>query len=264
MTPVRADTAAAGLTWLMSTQVLHEMAASSSALATMQLGHIDELVGSGDQPSGLGAADARSVMTFTGEAALAAWLRGQQAKPGELVLYDPEAWARTPLTDQRHLASAIAAAGSAARLSHVTLLVSPALDLAAALETGTRRWNAYISLGIAADVARAGAILVVQAQSLERDPMEYGRFVAQAARQADSARRGTIVLAGISTNPTGPLVTIGELEASVTASLPVTKGYWLNVPSPGPACPGCHEPDASLGRELILWLGHRPARHLGS
>ncbi len=254
---------AAGLTWLLTAPALKDTTGAAQALAVLRQGHVYELGGSGTK-----SAASIDVIRTTEFADLATLTRSLQAKApnrAHAVLYDPESWRRTPASDQEHLASAISSAGSAALRSHVTLLVSPGLDLAAGLDPGViPSWRAYVALKLAVDVARAGSVLIVQAQSLERDASEFGRFVEEAAQQAYGARRGVVVLAGISTNPPGNPVSLTQLENAVAASRPYVNGYWLNIPSPGPACNTCGAPKPGLGVQLLEWLGRRPAHPPGT
>jgi len=247
---------AAGLTWLLTAPALKAMTAYSGSRAVLAQGRVDELAAS--VATSVGGVDVVAVRGFDAVTALSAWIHAGRSSGQRAILYDPEAWARTPVAEQAHIAGAIASAGSAARNGGVVLLVSPGLDLAARLDPSVLpSWRAYVALGLAADVGRAGGVLIVQAQSLERQASEYAAFVHATADQARAARPGTAVLAGISTNPSGAPVTLNELERAVEASRPYVNGYWLNIPSRGPTCPRCRATRPELGIELLVWLGHR-------
>ncbi len=90
-------------------------------------------------------------------------------------------------------------------------------------------------------------VIEVQAQSLERSAATYAAFVREAAGQARAANPGVSVLAGLSTNPPGPVVTSQQLAAAMQASHSSVDGYWLNIPSPGPRCPTCNPPRPEVG-----------------
>jgi len=94
-------------------------------------------------------------------------------------------------------------------------------------------------------------IVEVQAQSLERSPAAYAAFAREAAGQARSARPGVTVLAGLSTNPPGSVVGSQQLAAAIRASWPGVDGYWLNIPVPGPRCPGCNPARPDVGIEAL-------------
>lgn len=247
------------LIWLMTPAVLRAMSVDPRALATLQGGVVEEVV----QPAtatatAAGAPGAHELVHFTALEQLERWLGSAEGRTGRMsvaVLYDPESWGRTPASEQARPAHSIALAGAAAARAHIRLYVSPGLDLVSRLRPGTPRSAAYLALGLAAAAARAGAVVVVQAQSLEHDPKRYAAFVRSAAADARSVRRGATVLTGLSTNPSGPPVTLPELQRDVTATMGVTQGYWLNVPGRGAACPGCGLPRPDLGRELLDWIG---------
>ena len=74
-------------------------------------------------------------------------------------------------------------------------------------------------------------VIEVQAQSLERSAATYAAFVREAAGQARAANPGVSVLAGLSTNPPGPVVTSQQLAAAMQASHSSVDGYWLNIPA---------------------------------
>jgi hypothetical protein len=59
------------------------------------------------------------------------------------------------------------------------------------------------------------------------------------------------VLAGLSTNPRGPKITLAELVAVVNATRHFVNGYWLNIPIPGPSCPHCDAPQPDLANQLL-------------
>jgi hypothetical protein len=112
----------------------------------------------------------------------------------------------------------------------------------------SRRAAAYLKLRLAAQAAQAADVVDIQAQSLERSTPAYVDFVRKAAAQARGAKPGVIVLAGISSNPTGPQVTAAQLSRAMIAVRPYVDGYWMNIPSPGPSCPRCNpaRPDLAI------------------
>ena len=95
------------------------------------------------------------------------------------------------------------------RAHGLLFLTAPGVDLVTVLapENRTTPYDAYLRLGIAADAARYADVVDIQAQGSERDTTFYANFVVQAAAQARQANPNVLVLAGISTNPSGQQVT---------------------------------------------------------
>jgi hypothetical protein len=143
----------------------------------------------------------------------------------------------------------MAEAAKLAHRHHLLIVASPGLNLTSVLRPGvTRRAAAYLELHLAAQAAEAADVVNIQAQSLERSPQAYVDFVKSAAAQARRAKPGVRVLAGISSNPTGPQVTEAQLERAIVGVRPYVDGYWMNIPSPGPLCPRCNpaRPDLAI------------------
>lgn len=232
------------------------MAGSPAALATLAEGHVVELVPIDSQPlrpAGLSVTPAFTVDSVTvlesliDNNAVPSWARS--------VLFDDEAWSLTPINEQLFPAKAAAWAANLAHGHGLSLWCAPALDLVPALDpTAPTYWQGYLSLDLAGQMGRVCNGLDLQAQSLERNAQIYDKFVVQAAGQARTAQPGLALTAGLSTNPPGPTVTLSELEAALTATISVTRGYWLNIPAPGPWCPTCAPADPALGVDLLSWL----------
>jgi hypothetical protein len=91
-------------------------------------------------------------------------------------------------------------------------------------------------------IAKVAGVVEIQAQSLERAPQTYRAFVRAAAAQARAANPHVTVLAGLSTNPPGPVVSSQQRGVA---------GFWLNVPGQGPRCPACNAPRPDLARQLL-------------
>jgi len=254
------------LVWLFTARALRLVTGPSPARQLLAVGRVYELAGGGSGTSPTHPPVRVTVVAgFASEALLSSWLDSAGAGPGTpAVLYDPEAWAATPAGEQRAIAASLAAAGSAARRHHKVLLASPGLDLARLLMPAVQpSWRAYLDLGLARDAALAAPVVIVQAQSLERQPSAYRAFVSAAVAQARAARPDVVVLSGLSTNPPGPVVTLDQLERSATAVLPSVDGFWLNVPQPGTSCPRCHESRGALGAALLSFLARQGGRAAG-
>lgn len=241
-----------GLVVVMDAATLRAVIAQPSVRSMLGRDHLYELTGpSGATVPGVAGRPTRS---FPSEAALAAALAGDGLGHGvQAVLFDDESWLFTPVGEQQQFARYVQAAGRLARSHNLELLANAALDL-----TGVRgpaaRASRYLELGFAAAAARAGAVVVVPAQSLERQPAQYARFVGDAVREARAADKAAIVIASFSMNPPGGPVSLPELESSYWKVHREVDGYWLNVPSPGPHCPACGRPDLGLAFDFERYI----------
>jgi hypothetical protein len=156
------------------------------------------------------------------------------------LLYDDEHWPLTPLAQQRDPGGYGA---QALRLAHdkgMVLIATPATDLVEVLDPGGTGSadQRFLALDVIASVARDADMVDIQAQGLEGSTM-YERFVTAVARQARAANPRVKVLAGISTNPSGRTISAQTLARDADEVRGVVDGYWLNIPSAGPACPRC-------------------------
>jgi hypothetical protein len=98
-------------------------------------------------------------------------------------------------------------------------------------------------------------VFVIQAQGSERNIRVYTDFVGQAAAQARSANPNVIVLAGISTNPSGQRVTADHILGAIAATRDSVDGYWFNIPQPSDYCPRCSEFRPDIATEVLRRLG---------
>jgi hypothetical protein len=135
-------------------------------------------------------------------------------------------------------------------------IATPAVDLVSVLAPGAKGswYDEYLRLGIASDAARVSDVIDIQGQGIESNTSAYSVFVQQASAQARAANPGVRILAGLSTNPHGVAVTAAQLEAAVAATGNAVAGYWLNIPSGGPACPSCGAPQPQIAVQLLRAL----------
>jgi hypothetical protein len=238
--------------WMLTRPALSQMLASPAVRPMLERTRVYELLQPGQQP--LSGVDATPVVTFSAVAGLRSALAGHTLPAGTgAVLYDPEAWSFTPKSEQR---DPVRAAAQAARLAHadgLQLIVSPALNLTTVLDprSSAPRWQRFLDLGIVRSIAKVADVVELQAQSLERDTALYARFVREAAAQARDGNSKVSVLAGLSTNPPGAVVSSQQLTAAVEASRSEVDGYWLNIPGKGPRCPTCNAPRPDIGIEVL-------------
>jgi hypothetical protein len=171
--------------------------------------------------------------------------------PGvEGVMYDNEGWQFTPGEEQQNPAKYERLAADLVHSHGLLFLAAPAVDLVAVLAPQSRgsRYDTYLQLGIAAHAARYADVIDIQAQGAERDTGVYENFVRRAAAQARGTNPDVLVLAGVSTNPSGQKVTADDILRAIAATRDSVDGYWLNIPQPGEKCPRCNEfrPDIAI------------------
>jgi hypothetical protein len=238
--------------WMLTRRALGQVTTDAAITAGLARSRVYELVQPGQPP--LARAGALPAVVFSSAAALAEAVGRGLPAGTEAVLYDPEAWSFTPVGEQRDPVTATALAGRAARSAGLQLIAAPALNLTSVLAPGSRvpRSQLFLELGLAARLAMHADVLELQAQSLERDTGGYASFVTAAAAQARAVRPQIGLLAGVSTNPPGPEVGVGQVVAAIRAVRPVTDGFWLNIPGPGPRCPTCSPTRPDVGVEALL------------
>ncbi len=238
-------------TWIFAGRALAQVTTDPAVRQLLSQGRVFEILQPGQRP--LAGLEVVPTAKFASYRAMAAALTDGSIDPWvKAVLYDNEAWSATPTDEQQAPGSFMAQAAALARRHHLTFLASPALDLTTVLQPGgTARDQAYLRMGLARQAGRVADVVDVQAQSTERDPRTYASLVGQAAGQARQANPAVVVVAGLSTNPAGPPVSSEDLLAAVHATQSAVQGYWVNIPSPGPSCPGCANPRPDLAVGLL-------------
>jgi hypothetical protein len=214
---------------------------------------LDELLEPGQAP--VQGVPARLIVAFASAAALSATVRAHDLPPGTYgVLYDPESWGFTPPSEQRNPIAAAAQAAASAHAAGLRFIVAPALNLTTVLAPGTHatRDQEFLALRLLGRFAQSADVIELQAQSLERDPSRYRGFVHAAAAQARAANPRVTLLAGLSSNPPGSAVTVGQLRGDIGATRSAVGGYWLNIPGQGARCPTCNPARLGIAIQLTL------------
>jgi hypothetical protein len=166
------------------------------------------------------------------------------------VMYDYEKWSFTPLAQQQNPAPFVKQAADLVHAHGLLFLTAPAVDLVTVMAPGNRspQGDLYIQLGLAADAARYADVFDIQAQRFERTTELYASFVRQAAAQARQANPKVVVLAGLSTQPSGQTVTADDILRAIAATRDIVDGYWFNIPAPSAFDPLCtaFRPDIAI------------------
>jgi hypothetical protein len=245
-----------GPAWLLTRSALAQLLADPAVRDELRRSRVYELLQPGQHA--LAGVTAEPVVTFASATALQdAISRGQLAVGTYGVLYDPEAWSFTPVTEQRDPVRAATQAAAAAHAHGLRFFVAPALNLSTVLNPGGRtpRWRQFLALNLAGQLARVADFIELQAQSLERDTAAYASFVRAATSQAIAANPRISVLAGLSTNPPGAPVDSQHLTAAIHATRSTVAGYWLNIPGQGARCPTCNPSRPDIAIQVLRQLG---------
>ena len=186
-----------------------------------------------------------------------AFANNQIGPSTKAIVYDNEAWEFTPPNEQANPAIYEKRAAELVHDHSLTFICTPAVDLLKVLDPDTHEddmYTQYLTLGIAADAARYSDIYEIQAQGSEINTDEFSQFVTSATQQARQANPNVIVLAGLSTGPSGKIATADELYDAATSVLDVVEGFWLNIPSKGQHCPSCTNPKPEVAVRFLQSL----------
>jgi hypothetical protein len=244
-----------GPAWLLTRWALSRLLADPAAREVLRRSQVYEILRPGQKP--LAGTTAKLIVIFASARALEDAVTGGTLPAGTYgLLYDPEAWSFTPLTERREPVQAATRAAAVAHAHGLRLIVAPALDLTTVLAPGSQgpRWQAFLDLGLIGQLARVADVVELQAQSLERDTATYSAFLRAATSQASQAYPRITVLAGLSTNPPGAPVDSQHLTSAIQATRSMVDGYWLNIPGQGARCPTCNAPRPDIAIQTLQAL----------
>jgi hypothetical protein len=176
------------------------------------------------------------------------------------VMYDYEKWRFTPAEEQQNPARYLKQAADLVHARGLLFFTAPAVDLVTVLAPdGDRKHQdeTYLRLGLAADAARYADVFDIQSQRFERDTELYAEFVRAAAAQARQANPKVMVLAGVSTQPSGQHVTADDILRAIEATRDVVDGYWFNIPGPSAYSPAVTEFRPDIAVDVLRQLAGR-------
>jgi hypothetical protein len=228
-----AASAAATPSWLMGAGTLAGIHAADPAL-TAQVLNAPTTYGAGSSLSGNpvqpGLA-ATPVLGYTSYAQFAADIASSRITfPYTWVMYDPEKWAQTPVSEQQNPDRYMALFGQLAHAHGLKVIMAPAMDLGYVPGSVTPRlpregittW--YLRANIAGAAAAAGDIVNVQTESLTTNLPAYDALFNGAAAQAHATSPAVQVSAEVSTvNGTAAQMTTAAESVS-------PDGYYLAAP----------------------------------
>jgi hypothetical protein len=159
------------------------------------------------------------------------------------VLYDCEAWKFTPMAEQKNPVYYYGLAAELAHRHRLKLIAAPATTLRKVLlqPTGPDTYPPFMRTGIVGPIAKTADIFEIQAQGLLPQPDNFVNLVRNAATEARAANPNIVFLAGLSTSPSGRMVTAADLLQAVASTRSFVAGYWLNIPSKSEYCEACEE-----------------------
>jgi len=176
------------------------------------------------------------------------------------ILYDYENWRFTPAEEQQNPAGYLKQAADLIHARGLLFFTAPAVDLVPILAPEgdrKRQDETYLRLGLAADAARYADVFDIQSQRFERDTELYAMFVRAAAAQARQANPKVMVLAGVSTQPSGQHVTGDDILRAIEATRDVVDGYWFNIPGPSAYSPAVTEFRPDIAVDVLRQLAGR-------
>jgi hypothetical protein len=176
------------------------------------------------------------------------------------IMYDYEKWRFTPEEEQKNPARYVKQAAGIVHAYGLLFFTAPAVDLAPVQAPNSDRKHqdeTYLRVGIAADAARYADVFVIQSQRFELDTTLYARFVKEAAAQARQANPKIIVIAGVSTQPSGQHVTANDILQAIDATRNFVDGYWLNIPGPSEYSPRVTEFRPDIAVDVLRGLARQ-------
>jgi hypothetical protein len=151
------------------------------------------------------------------------------------VLYDPEKWDRTPVSEQLDPVTYLRLFADLAHSKGYLVIEAPARDLMAVdgaacrSNSGETLDQATLRCNLMASAARYADVAQVQSQADEFDPARFSTFVNAAAVQARAANPGVVFLAGLSTSPPTGVASPEALGAAAESVRDIVAGFYLTV-----------------------------------
>lgn len=188
------------------------------------------------------------------------WKQASEKSKG--IVLDLEHWPFTPIRQQTNPVETYQFLYQ--RLSTLQgrhwIVAAPAFDLVKEMEPGYRGkiYPKFIQMRLAAGIAPNVQVYDIQAQGAENNPGLYRSMIWAIARQVHKANPKAIILAGISTNPSGQSVSVSRLMDDIKQTRYMVSGYWLTIPQANRSCPQCGRPEPQKAVNLLDHiLGHR-------
>jgi hypothetical protein len=217
-----------GQVWMTAAGTIGAIAALDTAVAASVFGSADAIA-LGGWPGATNGKAWASYERFAAEVR-----EGTIPDEVRVVMYDPEAWDKTPLPERLEPIGSIEAFCALARANGYAVAVTPHPNLVCvpgsrhAQRAGETREAAYLRSGIIEVSAANADVYETQAQRLQSEPAAYRAFVRQTADVARGVNAKVRVLSGLSTHPGYP-ATPAMLAAAWTSVRDVVDGHYLSL-----------------------------------
>jgi hypothetical protein len=214
--------------WMTAAGSIGAIAALDGGLAKRVFGSVDAIA-LGGWP---GATSGRAWASY--ERFASDVRSGAIADDVTVVMYDPEAWEKTPLDERLEPLRYIESFCALARAQGYAVAVTPHPNLVSVPgsahlpRNGEAREDAYLRSGIVEVSAANADVYETQAQRLQREPAAYRAFVLQTANRARAANGSVRVLSGLSTHPGYP-ATSDMLDTAWRSVDDVVDGHYLSL-----------------------------------
>ncbi len=151
-----------------------------------------------------------------------------QLTEGDTVIFDNEVWKYTPAWEQAQQILYEQLAAQLAAENGITFINAP--------------YGKSTKTIIAEDVgaAKYASVVEIQAQTLDRNPKEYGAFVRKAVAAIRAANPDVPILAGLATDAGGIPTSTNDMYREYESVKNDVQGFWLNADTWGsPHSHGC-------------------------
>ena len=155
----------------------------------------------------------------------------------------------------------------AAQLAHshnMLLIATPATNLIQVMAPGSGAAAAALPPGKDRGRFGGGGRLRHPSSGDPRSRQKFVEFTRAAAAQARQVNPRIVVLAGVSTGPTGQTATAPEIAGVIRASRSYLDGYWMNVPRRASTVRGAGDSGPTSRSTSSRWSGRvRRRGHAG-
>lgn len=183
------------------------------------------------------------MQTFTSFATFASTVLAGDINPStKTLIYDNENWAFTPPNEQSDPAGYTNQFATLAHQHGWTVIAS---------HSGA---GSPEGVSVAAGMCRYADSLSIQSQGSEANLAQFTKVVGLTAAACRAANPAVKVIAGISTGPSGQIVTAAQIAAAIVGVRNVVDGYWLNIPQQSQYCAQCTAFNPALASQALALL----------
>jgi hypothetical protein len=240
----------AAVTWVLAQSSLSNILSADSSIATRVFDHpyvyITAAPGSSNPvPPGWRSVPTVNFKSYAGFSAAVS--EGIMPSWTKAVLYDPEAWPKTPYDEQKNVEYYMRHFCRLAHRQGWQAIMMPGTDLMNIYpkRAGETNAQAFVRRDIAGGAARYADVSVVQSQSMETSPAAYNWFLTKTRSQALAANPHDVFLGGLTANLLGTTASSEVMYRAAISATNVVAGFSLNTsknsPDPTNAAQFLHE-----------------------